>query len=374
MQRNLKAYNIVLETIGPVFVGSGREISKKEYVFLDREHVGILDQVKLYQFMKQRHLQKDFENYLVNDFRQDVGQWLRQYRIDLEEIFPCVKYTLKCGDTSLQRGTKTTVVEHIKDGCGLPYIPGSTIKGMLRTILLADDIISNPDAYANDKRNLENALFRYKGKVNRNSYLKKEAGQIEIEAFRTLHREKTKPSDAVNDELSGMIVGDSTPIELDRMILCQKFETHVDGTVKSLNLLGECIQPGTAISFLLTLDEQRCRFSIEDIQHAISKFNDAYNKYFLTAFRTADLIQADAVFLGGGTGFLTKTIVYPLFEKREGLRATQSIFENTKVPRAHQHYRDAEMGVSPHILKCTKYEGQLLQMGQCKLLSATQIS
>ena len=116
MQRNLKAYNIALETVGPVFVGSGREISKKEYVFLDRSTVGILNPVKLYQFMRKHHLQNDFENYLVNDFRQDLGQWLRQYKIDLKQIMPCVQYTLNSGDTVLQRGTKVSVMEHIKDG------------------------------------------------------------------------------------------------------------------------------------------------------------------------------------------------------------------------------------------------------------------
>lgn len=373
MQRNLKAYNIALETVGPVFVGSGREISKKEYVFLDRSTVGILNPVKLYQFMRKHHLQNDFENYLVNDFRQDLGQWLRQYKIDLKQIMPCVQYTLNSGDTVLQRGTKVSVMEHIKDGYGMPYIPGSTIKGMFRTILLSEDIMSNSSHYDGHKKNLENSLFQYHGKVNRNTYLKKEVGQIETECFRVLQREKTKPSDAVNDILSGMIVGDSMPIEMDNFTLCQKIERHVDGTDKSLNILRECVQPGTTISFMLTIDEQLCKFTIEDIRQAISKFNECYNENFLSAYKGVDLLQSDNVFLGGGTGFVTKTVVYPLFAKKEGIKAAQTVFENTKVPRLHKHNKDYEMGVSPHILKCTRYEGQVLQMGLCRLLSVTQV-
>ena len=54
MKKTWRAYRIKMTTVGPVYIGSGREFSKKEYVFLSKDKVGILDTVKLYQLMKAR--------------------------------------------------------------------------------------------------------------------------------------------------------------------------------------------------------------------------------------------------------------------------------------------------------------------------------
>ena len=50
MNRSLKVYDLSLKVQGPVFVGSGYEIQKKEYLFLNRSTVGIVDAEKLYLF------------------------------------------------------------------------------------------------------------------------------------------------------------------------------------------------------------------------------------------------------------------------------------------------------------------------------------
>lgn len=373
MKKVLKAYHVKLKTVGPVFVGSGRELTKKEYLFLPQNKVGVLDTVKLYQFMKQRKLHIPFEDYMVNDFRQDLGQWLRRYRIDFKEIKPCMKYVLDSGDTVLQRGTKTSIMENMKDSYGLPYIPGSTIKGMLRTVLLTGAVMEQPMEYSVCKQNLKESLLRADRKVNRNSYLQKDVKQIETKSFHLLQREGTRATDAVNDILSGMIVGDSAPIHLERIVLCQRIERHVDGTEKTLNLLRECIRPETTIEFMLTLDASLCKITIEDIYQAIKNFNACYNDCFLSAYQGIERLQDDNLFLGGGIGFVSKTVIYPMLDKKEGIKATQMIFENTKVPQNHKHYKDAQLGVSPHILKCTRYEGSLLQMGLCKIVSIEEM-
>lgn len=371
MSRILKAYRIEAEVKGPVFVGSGKEYTKKEYVFLSKDKVGFIDTAQLYQFMKKRSLESQFEDYVLNDTRQDLKQWLSRYNINLQEIKSCIKYSIECGDTVLQRGTKVSVMEGIKDPMGNMYIPGSSIKGMLRTMLLSKDILKNEKKFERLKDSTKYALTK---PANRNTYMLKEIKQIETEAFYTLNRKDTKPNNAVNDELSGVIISDSSPIEINNVILCQRVEQHVDGRKKCLNVLRECIKPGTMFEFMITIDETISNLTIEDIKEAIAMFSEVYNENFLSAYRGMDLIQKDNFFLGGGVGFVSKTVVYPLFGKREGIRVTQNIFENTKVPRNHKHHKDMEMGVSPHILKCTNYEGQLLQMGLCKLRKVEQIS
>ena len=43
MERKLKTYKIHLKVNGPVFVGDGNEIQKKEYMFLNRNTIGVID-------------------------------------------------------------------------------------------------------------------------------------------------------------------------------------------------------------------------------------------------------------------------------------------------------------------------------------------
>ena len=33
----------------------------------------------------------------------------------------------------------------------------------------------------------------------------------------------------------------------------------------------------------------------------------------------------------------------------------------------HRHYDDHKLGVSPHIVKLTEYDGELVQMGPCRI-------
>jgi CRISPR type III-A-associated RAMP protein Csm5 len=78
--------------------------------------------------------------------------------------------------------------------------------------------------------------------------------------------------------------------------------------------------------------------------------------------------KTNYLYLGGGSGFVSKTVLNSLYkDDKDKIRLTQKVLEKTKVPRNHKHYKDNEYGVSPHIIKCTRYQGQTLQMGLCKL-------
>ena len=74
-----------------------------------------------------------------------------------------------------------------------------------------------------------------------------------------------------------------------------------------------------------------------------------------------------AGYLGGGAGFVSKTMICHLFDKEECIRTTQKIFEQTKVPEKHGHRKDHTLGTSPHIVKYTRYEGRILEFGKCTM-------
>lgn len=370
MSRFLKSYKVVLRTLGPVFIGNGREIGKKEYIRIDKNKVGVIDIEKLYAFMVNKRKQDQFESFLLKEKRDDIKSWMMKQNMSTDSVNDFVKYTLECGDFVTDKGAGNMhVMECVKDAYGNPYVPGSSLKGMLRTVLLANDILDNSGKYELDKKHINETLI--KGGI-RNTFLKNEMQEIESKSFRVLNREKTNSNDAVNDILQGVRVGDSQPLSTDDLVLCQKIDVHADKSERALPILKECIEPGTEIVFDVTIDQSVCKLTISEIENAIDVFYKAYAELFVNVFEKTDFPKNVCVLLGGGSGYISKTITYFLYEKKEGVRVTQQIFEKTNVPKQHKHYRDSEIGLSPHTLKCTKYQGKLMQMGLCSYLTATE--
>lgn len=365
MNRYLKCYRVTLRTLAPVFTGSGKEIGKKEYFFQEQDKIAIPDIQRLYGQICQMGKGDAFEAYLLGKQNTDLTTWLQEQDISVEDIMPCVAYTLDYMDVAMEKDARRMqVMECIKDPYGNPYIPGSSIKGMLRTILLGAEIAEKPQRYQESKRNLKRNLEQ---RASRTAYLKKEIAGIEGVAYRTLAREKTKPWDAVNDVMQGLIVSDSEPLSTESLALCQKVDVDTQGTEKRLPLLRECVKPDTEIHFTITIDSQLCPYTEERILSAVKVFMKRYNENFLSAFTGMEKPTERDVFLGGGCGFASKTVIYPLYGKREGVDVIMKIFDQTKVPRLHKHDLDKQFGVSPHTVKCTSYQGKLYQMGLCRI-------
>lgn len=365
MNQFLTKYDAEIEVIGPVFIGNGKEITKKEYLFFDNfQKIGVLDMPRFYSFLRRKGLQKKYEDFMMNNSGTDLRRWIRDNGLRAADVKPYMKYSIDVGDVDELGGKPKAVMEFIKDPYGKPYIPGSSIKGMLRTILLAYNIAADNKKY---KNNTQQLLENIEYKAERKKYLKNDAKNLESSAFYSLNRPDTKQNDAVNDILSGLIISDSDYLNVDDLVLCQKIERKPDGNEKGLPLLRECIKPGTKIKFTVTINNNLNNIRKQDILNAVENFSDCYNKYFLSNFIGMDRVMDNTVFLGGGSGFVSKTVIYPLLGKEPGIDAAVKIFKNTHVPKEHKHDKDKAMHVSPHILKVTYIEGNVKQFGECRL-------
>lgn len=374
MNQYLKSYQINMLTVGPVFIGSGKEIGKKEYIFLNKRQVGILDMQKLYAELTRQGKQTAFENYLLGTTNTGLSNWLHKQNIEFPSIQPFLKYTLNCGDAVNESSSnKLQVMDAIKDAYGKPYIPGSSLKGMFRTILLSADIINNPDKY----KTAQNTLLQSANmKTGRTNYLSKDSQNIENICYRNLKRPDTQTTDAVNDILQGVIISDSEPLSVDDLVLCQKIELHTNATETKLPLLRECIKPNTEIRFTITIDTSICNITGKSLMEAVKQFIQSYYNNFAKAFPNVPPPKTNYVICGGGSGFVSKTIIYPMFGKNNGTNLTQKIFEKTMAPKIynmHKHRHDNTLGVSPHIMKCTRYQEKLLQMGMCKIIKVVAL-
>lgn len=358
-----RKYSVTLTVRGPVHIGSGQELKKKEYIFAENK-VYIPDIARMYADMKRKGLGDAFERYLLDDSQVSLDTWLKKNHIGKIEYLKWIRYSLDCGDTIWEKGRTANIACCIKDAYGLPYIPGSSLKGMLRTILLAYEIKRRPEQFSAVK----NDIVKGAGYGGRKGCLRKEAEEIETIAFRKLKRDPGDRANVLNDVMAGFIVGDSQPLGLETLVLAQKVDMGVEKIPKALPILRECIKPGTKITFPLTIDTALCPYLKEDIQQAIMYFGKVYNQTFRSSFTKNALTKGNYVWLGGGSGFATKTVVYPLFGKEKGVRTINTILKTTlsqKVFFDHKHGEDLRKGVSPHILKVTRYAGKLYEMGLC---------
>ncbi|MGN0241164.1 MAG: type III-A CRISPR-associated RAMP protein Csm5 [Candidatus Weimeria sp.] len=363
MRDYLKKYHGRLIVKGPTFVGSGEKLLKKEYVLSGGStRINVLDQAKAYVFFRSKGITSDYENFMISDPRSDLFHFLKDHRLRISDISSCFKYSLDAGDALQDHDNKREIHVFIKDPYGNPYVPGSSIKGMLRTLLLDEGIMASPDRYRVDQMNISSELASLR-KVDKRA-LSRQSKDVEARNFNTMNRPESKQSDAVNDVMSGVIVSDSRPLSVDDLVICKKMDMHMDGKEKSMPIARECLKPGTVIDFDLTIDTSITHIDAAEIMSAVSNFDNMYMKCFSDKFREVDLLDGKSVFLGGGCGFVSKTFIYPLYGEEKGLGMTADILE--KQFRG-KHRDDRQKKVSPHVLKCTRYEGKLMQMGLCEL-------
>lgn len=368
MKDYLEHYEGKIYALSPIYVGSGEKIKKNAYIYAPRNHrVVISDIEKMYTALRKKGLEREFTNYLMSSGNRgpSLAQWLGSQRISEKEWREWKQYEMDAGEAFLKPEARPKEIDSFcKDAYGMPYVPGSSIKGMLRTALLAAEIENNPEEY---RRIASEISVNAQERSNRVRCLAKETQKLEQQAFYTLRREE-RSSSAVNDHMAGLMVGDSDPIELEQLTLSQKIDFTLDGTERPLPILRETLKPGTEIRFSLTIDRTLCPYSIKEIESALDQFQKTcYDNFYMRFHRGTK--EKGVVWLGGGCGFPTKTVLYPMFG-RKAVRVIDQINRNTLHPKVyaqHKHAKDVGLGVAPHVCKCTKYQGKLYDMGMGRI-------
>lgn len=369
----LKHYKLKITALSPVHVGDGTVIKKNEYIRRSKDNTVIIpDKYKMFLDLQKLGKLEGFQKYILNDKNKGLGQWLYEEEISNQQIKSWTKYLLEARDAFIinrndeKNNTPKNITAFSKDAYGMAYIPGSTIKGMIRTALLSMEAVINHDKY----KTIIDALQEAAGINKKNSpknYLKKETESIETHIFNTLNKNEKRQGDAVNSEMSGLIVSDSEPIPTVQLTLSQKVDYTLEGRERTLPILREALIPGTEIFFDITIDTENCSFTINDIMKALDIFQkNCYECFYKRFGRGND--SHGIVWIGGGTGFLSKTILYQLLGT-DAVELVDNIFKNTlgKSYMTHHHENDVYNQLSPHICKCTYYHGRLYDMGMGKI-------
>lgn len=377
----LEKYDCTLTVKTPVFIGSGRKLSKIEYIYEPaRKIIRVLDIRKLYEFMAERHQEQALEDYFKNPGRfNGTAMFLLSNRITSADYPKFVAYTLEdCEPLEERRdGRKSKncdVLEFMSDPYGNPYVPGSSIKGMLRTAIAASRLRHNPGL-----KNEVAGLLEYSKGHKRNNYFAKEITLAEAKIFNTLDHELKKKENAVNCDLSLVKVSDSEPLSTKDLIVCKKYDHRPDGTVNTLPIFKICLKPGTQIKFTLTLESSNCEstygkqvYSFQSIVNALKEFDEIYVKAFLSEFQDRVPVTTETRCWLGSAGFHTKTILAAVYDDEdELLDKTKQVFRETLNERVfdqHGHnFEGTKYQVSPHMRKQTKYQGTEPDFGEAVL-------
>ena len=142
MNSYLKNYTIELTTLAPVFIGSGEQLGKKEYVYdKDDKKAWIFDKKILYKHILEEKLSDAYESYILGR-NGDLYVWMKENAISKSTYSIWAKYCLDCSYTDLTERNRDISL-FVKDPYGLPYIPGSSLKGAVRTALLGYKLSKN---------------------------------------------------------------------------------------------------------------------------------------------------------------------------------------------------------------------------------------
>lgn len=383
MKNFLKNYEVTLTVKGPVHIGDGKTLTKVDYFFY-KDRIYFPNLHKMFLYIKQMHLIDDYESFMYSA-RNDLTYWLNRKRIISTVAEKCTDYSVALSKLPNLKSWKLSIF--IKDPYGNPYIPGSSLKGLIRTLLLAKEIVDNPDNYAeiesdirrsiNDPRkNIISNLYKASSTIPKakrlekivdeaiKSKLNKASSTIEEIAFHKLNclKERKERKNAVNDVFKGLIVSDSQPLSTNDLTITQKMDYNV---IDKMNYLSyrESLVPNTQVKFNVTIDTSIFNYTINDILQAVKLFAEDYYTYFSSNFRGIKKPTSNTVWLGGGAGYVSKTIMYNLFGGDVGI--VSSVLNVTQ--KHHDHGADKDKGVSPVTVKLTKYNNTLCHYGECTL-------
>lgn len=377
---HLTTYTVNLEVQSPLFIGSGEKITKKEYLLDTHKNTAVMfDLQKLADYLLKKNLMKQYQNYLLDDREKNIYYFFRNNNIRPQEYAQFTDYSINTAGESLNMDQPLHDLNlFVKDAQGNPYIPGSSLKGALRTAMLVYLIYYDEDE--DKKRKAERMQQWRRGldncptKKDKEKYLRNAKGFQFAEAD-WLHELDVNVEDKknmVNSIMRGISVSDSNPLSTDDLMLVQKIDVSVKGKPQTIPLLRECLRPGANCKFTITFDNvllKESGWTIDKLFDALNLFRRVQKQFFFDKFTGYEIVPYtktdNILWLGGGVGFVNKTLNQVLLGPNNALEYNKTLLE-ALFPNGH-HEKDMEIGISPHMIKVAAYKGKHHPMGQCKL-------
>lgn len=378
-----------LNCISPVHIGSGIQLQPFEYLY-DRKLncVYIMDKEGWIELLSKYSLMDEYRDFMALKLSKinrlgdaekiNVLEWLRRNKVTDEDIHAIAQKKIRATAVN-DKATLNTINLAMSEADGKLYIPGSSIKGALRTGILYVLLRRNPRMAERFTRLAQQAISEYRTK-DRNNKLRWTADSVEQDLLRKLSYEKEKGTRSVlNDVMRGLKVSDAKAEKADAIIV-QKLDASTyakrgQDMEKPLPLYRECAASGSRFKFTISIDREMMGLigikKIDDIIHAARLYKqqglEMQKKVFGREYAAEiDEAMKSDIFIGGGTGFLQKTLWFSLFpDERQGIEALKKYLDDAF--RKHRHL-ELDKRISPRTLKLANVDGNKQMMGLCQIV------
>lgn len=401
---SLKVYRAALKVLTPVFIGGGREASlnRSQYIYDERnKQVYFLDEAKFVKFLLEEGLLDSYAEYVKEAAEAEgihLSRWLEENRIKDFSKLASEKAGIEAdSDVSDLNDVKC----FIRNGINMPYIPGSSIKGSLRNMIVSY-INENGFEKNKDWKEFEDNLLKYnieskkdtKGKDGKNkkdynplkdTENKKKINRAAASCSPKVRNDRVK-NDSLKDAFRFFRVSDSTVMDVEDLFITRTLRLSTErkngSCLKKLPLYLEYLKPGIKTYFTITLDTSY----LKDSQLDFLGTAEGFKKVLDWQEKRIPSLLGDSVFkkkareenlnyrfscderikpnliLGGQAGFNTKTLVPVLAGKP--LEVTRAILHYQFPGHKHQNL-DRE--VSPRTLKLAYYRNRYYVSGLCRV-------
>lgn len=354
-----------LTCISPIHIGNGELLKQYEYIFTkdrNQQRIYFLDKAKWMTFLVRHDLIDDYAQSVFSG-RMNLYGWLQSQRIG--SLSAIIREVCNASaDVYLVRERQQRVNDisrQVKTPDGVPYIPGSTLKGAIRSAILFHDIRQHPEAYLPFWNRIKAAM-----EAGNRRQMRDLAQNIERQAFTRLKQQKNRPDDALQSVMKGLAVSDAMLVGHERdTVILQKYDVSsirregLKGHL--LALFRECIPAGRKFRFSMTLDKDIARLigitSLDDVWQWVRDYlafglaqeKGVFGHEYKGEFEESKLAD---IRLGGGTGFLSKTVYYALAPNGEGRTVLANFFDDVLFTRRNcHHHKTKDDRLTPRTLK-----------------------
>ena len=356
--RHIERVRVKLRLLSPTHIGSGEKMGKKEMIYDKvRNRLLIPSMPDMIDFFAVRCPPKTLERYeyfLQQNTPEDLGSFLTRNYIRTDPLPDWIQRSV-CVGADIRRVNDLSL--SVCNPEGRAYIPGSSVKGAMRTALIA-------------ARMTESERVALAREFRENSRYEMAADSI----LRKLRADERRPAEPVNDILKGLSVSDSAPFAREDMVICQRLDLGIgEYEPKGLSTYSECIAPDSETDFYISIDHNILPSAfLKELEQALQFWDDlCYNSYdALFENGGSDLADTSCwegipLRLGADTGFQTHSLVYRAFDGREAVdtanRILQNNFKYTYKPKPN-------VQAAPYRQKVTMYDGKLYTMGRCEMI------
>lgn len=373
-KEQFKNYEMTLKVVTPVHIGGGEgsKLNKLGYIHdKSNRKLFVLDTRKFTRFLMKNGKYESYINYIQraigtkNVNSVDNYKWINDnLRSKLNEVmsfssavFTNVKDERKFNDINLFTRTAVDTL----------YIPGSSIKGAIKTNITSDILVGMPE---NDRERIVKNFFNVLNpdQIRRQN---KDLARIMSDIEKDIYEDKEN-----NNKNIGITISDtykssnvSTNLLKDIDFVINKSECH------QIPNFREYVLPESEFKFSLKLDTFFSKkIGIQSIEDLLKILNGSWKYLFEIGYfnNVSELYKYipgkgnNQIILGANTGFHQKTIIHALTTDYEDvLEMSRFILHKKDNHKTLSHINDRNF--SPRVLNLVEFQGKKTIAGVVKL-------